>query len=143
MNNLPRGRSVEFGQCKCGHGGRIRWRQLPRGSHRAAIDACWKVKPMKSRSGISEHTDDRSFALLQARNLKRARSAHAYVRGSTSKFYEWMENAGGHVAPEGPPIWICGDCHVGNLGAVANAANGRGTPGRPIRIHPRVATARS
>jgi len=22
--------------------------------------------------------------------------------------------------PEGPPVWICGDCHVGNLGPVAN-----------------------
>jgi uncharacterized protein (DUF2252 family) len=50
-----------------------------------------------------------------------ARSAHAYVRGSTSKFYEWLESADGRVAPEGPPIWICGDCHVGNLGPVANA----------------------
>lgn len=49
-----------------------------------------------------------------------ARSAHAYVRGSTVKFYEWL-NAGSHNLPEGPPIWICGDCHVGNLGPVANA----------------------
>ena len=24
--------------------------------------------------------------------------------------------------PQGPPIWICGDCHVGNLGPVANAS---------------------
>ena len=24
-------------------------------------------------------------------------------------------------SPEGPGIWICGDCHVGNLGPVANA----------------------
>jgi uncharacterized protein (DUF2252 family) len=23
---------------------------------------------------------------------------------------------------EGPPIWICGDCHVGNLGPVADPA---------------------
>ena len=23
--------------------------------------------------------------------------------------------------PEGPPVWICGDCHVGNLGPVADA----------------------
>ena len=23
--------------------------------------------------------------------------------------------------PDGPPVWICGDCHVGNLGPVASA----------------------
>jgi uncharacterized protein (DUF2252 family) len=28
------------------------------------------------------------------------------------------------VVPDAPPVWICGDCHVGNLGPVANA-NGR------------------
>jgi hypothetical protein len=50
-----------------------------------------------------------------------ARSAHAYVRGATRKFYEWLEQSNGHAIPEGPPIWICGDCHVGNLGPVADA----------------------
>ena len=53
--------------------------------------------------------------------MKMARSAHAYVRGSTRKFYEWLESAAGKLIPDGPPIWICGDCHVGNLGPVANA----------------------
>ena len=51
-----------------------------------------------------------------------AGSAHAYVRGSTSKFYEWLlETSSTSTRPEGPPIWICGDCHVGNLGPVAHA----------------------
>jgi uncharacterized protein (DUF2252 family) len=59
--------------------------------------------------------------LLNGQNLKMARSApHAYVRGNTAKFYEWLETAKGTV-PDGPAIWICGDCHVGNLGPVANA----------------------
>ena len=49
-----------------------------------------------------------------------ARSAHAYVRGSTVKFYEWLEGRRGKL-PEGPPVWICGDCHVGNLGPLADA----------------------
>ena len=49
-----------------------------------------------------------------------SRSAHAYVRGNTRKFYEWLEGASGKL-PEGPPIWICGDCHAGNLGPVASA----------------------
>jgi uncharacterized protein (DUF2252 family) len=58
--------------------------------------------------------------LLNGQNLKMAQSAHAYVRGNTAKFYEWLEKAKGTV-PDGPAIWICGDCHVGNLGPVANA----------------------
>ena len=49
-----------------------------------------------------------------------ATSAHAYVRGSTVKFYEWLENSRGKM-PEGPPVWICGDCHLGNLGPLADA----------------------
>ena len=50
-----------------------------------------------------------------------ARSAHAYVRGSTRHFYEWLIGESGHKLPDGPPIWICGDCHAGNLGPVASA----------------------
>jgi len=50
-----------------------------------------------------------------------ARSAHAYVRGSTAKFYEWLESSSRSKLPEGPPVWICGDCHVGNLGPLADA----------------------
>ena len=49
-----------------------------------------------------------------------ARSAHAYVRGNTVKFYEWLETENGKRVPNGPPVWICGDCHVGNLGPLAN-----------------------
>src|SRR4051794_21275202 len=56
---------------------------------------------------------------MATRNLKMARSAHAYVRGSAEKFYEWLESSSGKV-PEGPPVWICGDCHVGNLGPLAD-----------------------
>jgi uncharacterized protein (DUF2252 family) len=63
---------------------------------------------------------DRQSELSQTRNLKMARSAHAYVRGSTVKFYEWLEDSAGKV-PTAPPIWICGDCHVGNLGPLADA----------------------
>ena len=64
--------------------------------------------------------DDRQRILTQTRNLKMARSAHAYVRGSTVKFYEWLESSRRTKMPEGPPVWICGDCHVGNLGPVAD-----------------------
>jgi uncharacterized protein (DUF2252 family) len=63
---------------------------------------------------------ERASILNHARNLKMARSAHAYVRGSTGKFYEWLA-AGQGALPAGPSIWICGDCHVGNLGPLADA----------------------
>jgi uncharacterized protein (DUF2252 family) len=67
---------------------------------------------------------DRVSALRLLQTLKMARSAHAYVRGSTVKFYEWLEAQKRGTLPEGPPIWICGDCHAGNLGPVA-ALDGR------------------
>jgi uncharacterized protein (DUF2252 family) len=62
----------------------------------------------------------RAEILQRQQRLKMARSAQAYVRGSTVKFYEWLETAKGKV-PEGPPVWICGDCHLGNLGPVADS----------------------
>ena len=51
---------------------------------------------------------------------KMARSAHAFVRGSAGLFYEYLSEQRGNV-PSGPAIWICGDCHSGNLGPLANA----------------------
>ena len=75
---------------------------------------------MTPSARIPEHPDDRQAILAHRRNLKMARSAQAFVRGSTAKFYEWLDSKEGHAAPEGPPIWICGDCHFGNLGPVAN-----------------------
>lgn len=65
--------------------------------------------------------DERQAILATTRSLKMAASAHAYVRGSTSKFYEWLDARSSADVPEGPGVWICGDCHVGNLGPVANA----------------------
>ncbi|WP_367614439.1 DUF2252 family protein [Teichococcus coralli] len=59
--------------------------------------------------------------LIERRNLKMAASAHAYVRGSTVRFYEWLEQGGRTELPEGPGVWICGDCHVGNLGPIGGA----------------------
>jgi uncharacterized protein (DUF2252 family) len=65
--------------------------------------------------------DGRQRMLTQTRNLKMAQSAHAYVRGSTVEFYEWLESTSRGRLPEGPSVWICGDCHVGNLGPLADA----------------------
>ena len=64
---------------------------------------------------------DRAAVLKRTQSLKMARSTHAYVRGNTAKFYDWL--AASPVAkmlPVGPPVWICGDCHLGNLGPVAD-----------------------
>jgi uncharacterized protein (DUF2252 family) len=63
----------------------------------------------------------RKAELLRARRLcKIAASPLAYVRGSTARFYEWMAERPPGELPEGPPIWICGDCHLGNIGALAD-----------------------
>ena len=49
-----------------------------------------------------------------------ARSAHAYVRGSTVSFTNgWTAVAAANSRIV--PFWICGDCHVGNVGPVADA----------------------
>jgi uncharacterized protein (DUF2252 family) len=63
----------------------------------------------------------RASILSGHQKLKMAASAHAYVRGNTVKFYEWLESQKRNSLPEGPPVWICGDCHAGNLGPVADA----------------------
>src|SRR5580698_4049912 len=64
---------------------------------------------------------DRQAILEERRRLKMARSAHSYVRGNTLQFYEWLKAASARKLPQGPHVWICGDCHVGNLGPVANS----------------------
>jgi uncharacterized protein (DUF2252 family) len=58
---------------------------------------------------------------MAAQKRKMAASAQAFVRGSTTRFYDWLEGSDRRPLPEGPPIWICGDCHVGNLGPLASA----------------------
>jgi len=63
---------------------------------------------------------ERTATLNARRELKMARSAHAYVRGSTERFYEWIRSPAGRAVPSGPEVWICGDCHVGNLGPIGH-----------------------
>src|ERR1700735_172467 len=75
-------------------------------------------------SNKPQRPPDRAATLKIQQSLKMARSAHAYVRGSTVKFYEWLEAQKRGRLPEGPAVWICGDCHAGNLGPVA-AMDGR------------------
>lgn len=64
---------------------------------------------------------DRGAILVRQRNMKMAASAHAYVRGNTVRFYEWLESDDVKASlPAGPDVWICGDCHTGNLGPIAD-----------------------
>ncbi len=62
-------------------------------------------------------------AVLELRRLtKMAQSSHAFVRGSTAQHFAWMNEL--DALPSGPPVWICGDCHVGNLGPIADRHGG-------------------
>jgi uncharacterized protein (DUF2252 family) len=62
---------------------------------------------------------DRAAVLGRLRNLKMAESAHAYVRGNVGKSYEWLASADPAKIPQGPSIWIGGDCHLSNIGPIA------------------------
>ncbi|MFH7572342.1 DUF2252 family protein, partial [Pseudomonas syringae group genomosp. 7] len=65
--------------------------------------------------------DARFKYLTNLRNLKIARSAHALVRVNTAQFYEWLHSKSGRRLPSGPPVWICGDSHAGNLGTTGDS----------------------
>ncbi|MDR5820857.1 MULTISPECIES: DUF2252 family protein [unclassified Caballeronia] len=77
-------------------------------------------KITRARKGLPE-AEGRQAVLTERRRWKMARSPHAYVRGNTERFYEWVLEANGDTLPHGPAVWICGDCHTGNLGPIANA----------------------
>src|SRR3569832_386083 len=50
-----------------------------------------------------------------------ARAAHAFVRGNTKRFYELLAvSPAARLVPAGPAVWICGDCHLGNLGPLSD-----------------------
>ena len=64
-------------------------------------------------------TSERGLALGNIQAAKMARSPHAFVRGNTVDHYRWLASMKVGL-PEGPAVWICGDCHVGNLGPLAD-----------------------
>ena len=67
---------------------------------------------------VNQEPSERAAMLDERRAAKMASSSHAFVRGNTVQFYEWL--AAMPALPDGPPVWICGDCHVGNLGPIAD-----------------------
>lgn len=73
---------------------------------------------------MSKYTEpqERQAVLTATRQLKMAQSTHAYVRGNTARFYQWLEASSvSDAIPQGPAIWICGDCHLGNMGPLADS----------------------
>ncbi len=63
----------------------------------------------------------RDQLLDASRARKMARSAHAFVRGNTAQFYEMLAASPAATrVPSGPAVWICGDCHLGNLGPLSD-----------------------
>jgi uncharacterized protein (DUF2252 family) len=77
------------------------------------------TRTMPSKVVLLPTPTTRLRALEDRRTLKMAESAHAYVRGSTLQFYKWLDSRGERAVPKGPSVWICGDCHAGNLGPLA------------------------
>ncbi len=73
----------------------------------------------KKKSRVGPH--ERAATLAAKRDAKMSTSAHAYVRGNTKQFYKWLRTKAGRSVPQGPPVWICGDCHVGNIGPLADS----------------------
>lgn len=76
---------------------------------------------MRQKSAPSKAPGKRARRLEAGRQAKMAESAHRYVRGNTRQFYEWLERNSGKNIPQGPPVWICDDCHIGNIGPLADA----------------------
>lgn len=61
----------------------------------------------------------RAPALRQLREKKVAAGTHAFIRASAGFFYAEVERLGPGAVPAGPEIWICGDCHAENIGAIS------------------------
>src|SRR5690348_9375462 len=75
----------------------------------------------KAKSAQYPPPDARQPMLAEIRRQKMARSPHAYERGTAAHFYGWVKSRAAGSLLEGPAVWICGDCHLGNLGPVADA----------------------
>lgn len=72
-------------------------------------------------SGKCPAQGERQTELARYRELKMARSVHNFARGAVADFYQWLDGAPTAI-PDLPRAWICGDCHIGNLGPVADEA---------------------
>jgi uncharacterized protein (DUF2252 family) len=57
---------------------------------------------MAKASPQTKSISERDAALRRSRDLKMAGSAHAYVRGNTLNFYEWLAASDSSKVPQGP-----------------------------------------
>jgi len=97
------------------------WRTEYRQPLAPIIDLDRWLETFSNGTAMKLTSSERVVSLNQSRTLKMARSTHAYVRGNTVEFYRWLaESKASKKLPSGPQIWICGDCHLGNLGPVAD-----------------------
>jgi uncharacterized protein (DUF2252 family) len=62
----------------------------------------------------------RAEHLATLREWKMALNAHAFVRAHTDLFYETLANGLDDHIPGHDPLWISGDCHGENIGAVGS-----------------------
>jgi uncharacterized protein (DUF2252 family) len=58
----------------------------------------------------------RADVLKDMRHRKMAKSLSSFIRGNTEHYYAWLQGEVAQALPDGPSIWIGGDCHFGNLG---------------------------
>jgi uncharacterized protein (DUF2252 family) len=63
---------------------------------------------------------ERKARLQTLRDRKMAATAHAFVRAKADLFYATLADEKLKL-PAGPAIWISGDCHAENFGAVSDA----------------------
>ena len=77
-------------------------------------------KGKKAARSALPASDARAQVLASLRSRKMARSIHTFTRGSAERFYAWLAEHRSGAVPEGPAVWIGGDCHLGNLGPVAD-----------------------
>src|SRR3954452_16409335 len=76
----------------------------PRGAAAGLTLAVATSLPPRSDPAKNPSPAERRQRLHQLRALKMARGAHAFVRGSTERFYDWIASVGGIHLPEGPAV---------------------------------------
>jgi uncharacterized protein (DUF2252 family) len=75
---------------------------------------------MSKTADVPRSAPERAVRLAALREAKMAESAHAFVRARDDLFYEVLAQ-NGKGFPIGPAIWISGDAHAENMGAVPDA----------------------
>jgi aminoglycoside phosphotransferase (APT) family kinase protein len=84
---------------------------------KAAVRTSWTVREAAGQP----HTFRRAaMSCGTCGRISRPKPGRVRRTSLSDSIYEWLEKESAAV-PQGSEVWICGDCHVGNLGPVANA----------------------